>query len=187
MPNFTPKNRKSCRAPSLFILCVIVSLSACLGPRSHSTDESARTDGPEKTIVIPLFHNATLEPLIEKELTRIFKETFYARGWHVENKHGHSQKKLSGQIAGFSVTPTALTRTGGAREYQIHIRMEIEVLQGSAREKIFETRVEGIADYIARSDSAASRAAKNRAIREAGREMAERVSVFLEMLVGNKE
>jgi len=183
-----PKNWKTHGSGAIALWILLVLLSACIGPQNNLSDkvDAPKTD-PTKIIVIPLFYNATLEPILEKELTRIFKETFFAQGWQVETKQTDDKKTLSGQITAFSVVPTALGLTGGAREYQVQIAMDIEVLQGNKENKVLKTNVEGIADYVVRPNSAADRAAKNRAIREAGREMAERVSAFLEMPLRKKE
>ncbi|NOY84259.1 MAG: hypothetical protein GXO96_05490 [Nitrospirae bacterium] len=180
MTHLTLKKRMF-RLSTIFLLLLIVSLSACLSPQKNTEDQTSTTEYRiTKNIVIPLFHNTTLEPLLEKELTRIFKETFFSQGWQIHNKHTDIEKILTGKITAFSVTPTALNLTGGARAYQIKILMDI-LLQGDKEGVILKTKLEGISDYTARPNAVADRAAKNRAIREAAREMAERATAFLEM------
>ncbi len=179
MTNFTLKKRH--RLSSLLLSLLIFSLSACLGPQKNTENQTSATEYHiTKNVVIPLFHNATLEPILEKELTRIFKETFFTQGWQIQNKHTGTEKILTGKITAFSVTPTALSLTGGARAYQIKILMDI-LIQGDKEGVILKTKLEGISDYTARPNAAADRTAKNRAIREAAREMAERTTAFLEM------
>ncbi|MEC4678549.1 MAG: LPS assembly lipoprotein LptE [Nitrospirota bacterium] len=180
MTHFTQKKRMF-RPFTVFLLLFILSLSACLSPQKNTGDQTSTTEYRiTKNVVIPLFNNTTLEPLLEKELTRIFKETFFVQGWQIQNKHTGSEKILTGKITAFSVTPTALSLIGGARAYQIKILMDI-LLQGDKEGVILKTKLEGISDYTARPNAAADRAAKNRAIREAAREMAERTTAFLEM------
>ncbi len=135
----------------------------------------------EKTIAIPLFSNTTFEPILEKELTRIFKETFYNHGWHVANKPLGNDLVLRANITSFSQIPTSLTPSGGAREYRVQIVAEFQLQQGARQEQRFSKVVTGVADYVTRSDVAQDRSSKNRAIREAGREMAEQVSALIQM------
>lgn len=172
----------------LFLLFSVGFLSACGFTTAHQ-ENGASERKLAKPIAIPLFSNATLEPILEKEMTRIFKETFYTQGWHVTNRASGDEPLLSGRVTHFSVVATALTSTGGAREYQMRIGMEIHLLQGVGAEqkKVFTTTVEGISDYRAQPDSATDRAAKNRAIREAGQEMAEQVAAFLRLPAGKAE
>lgn len=180
------KRTKTWFYPPAFLL-LFVLLSACLGPQNNTDDKIAPPQAViSKTIVIPLFFNATLEPLLEKELTRIFKETFYTQGWEIKNKHMGKEKQMNGKITAFSVTPTALSLTGGARAYQMKIQMDVQV-QGDREGIILKTKLEGISDYTARPGAAADRAAKNRAIREAAREMAERTAAFLDMPLSKKK
>ncbi len=179
MKNLTLKKHRFW--PSVILLILVISLSACLSPQKNTDNQTGATEYRiTKEIVIPLFHNATLEPILEKELTRIFKETFFSQGWQILNKNTGREKILTGKITAFSVTPTALSPRGGARAYQIKILMDV-LVQGEKEGVILKTKLEGISDYTARPNTAADRAAKNRAIREAAREMAERATAFLDL------
>jgi len=143
-----------------------------------SSEDLPASRGNKKALAIPLFSNTTSEPLLERELTRIFKETFYGLGWNVKNKPKDDGATLLVRITGFSQKPTVLTPTGGAREYQITINMAVRLLEGE--EETFSRTVGGLAEYITRSDTKTDRISKDRAIREAGRKMAEKVSAFLQ-------
>lgn len=189
MPEFSGKHHMGRHVRVLlFLLVSVCFLSACGFTTTHRANGASESK-LSKPIAIPLFSNATLEPILEKEMTRIFKETFYAQGWQVTNSQKGDEPLLSGRVTYFSVVATALTLTGGAREYQMRIGLEVHLLQGAGAEqkKIFTTTVEGISDYRAQPDSATERAAKNRAIREAGQEMAEQVSAFLRLPAGKAE
>lgn len=188
MTHCTLKKRTATWFYALPLFLLMILLFACRSPQKNMGDATRTTkDVIEKTIAIPLFYNATSEPILEKEFTQIFKETFYAQGWQVQNKHMETGKTLSGRIVAFSVTPTVLGLTGGARAYQMKILLAVHVGQRDIVDAILEVTLEGISEYTARPNSAADRAAKNRAIREAAREMAERSVAFLEMLQNKTE
>lgn len=179
MVNSCLKNPVSPRLRSiLFFLALLFIVTGCRLQTGKTIDSGVV---PEKTIAIPLFSNITFEPILEKELTRIFKETFYNHGWQVENNPRVDDLVLSAKIISFSQFPTSLTPTGGARENRIQISVEIQVFQGEKQDPVFSKTVIGIADYISRPNVATARASKNRAIREAGRKMAEQVSAFIQM------
>lgn len=132
---------------------------------------------------IPLFKNATFEPILEKPLTQIFKKTFYGRGWNVQGGSDKSGMILFGRIAHFGRSPIALNSVGAAREYRVTIGMNVRILHEKMEEALVSKTVEGRADYIARPDAQEDRIAKDRAIREAGRSMAEEVASLLQMIV----
>jgi outer membrane lipopolysaccharide assembly protein LptE/RlpB len=140
---------------------------------------SAESMGAGRTIAIPLFENATFEPILEKRVTETFKETFFSRGWKVVAPN-RASLVLTGRIHRFERTPISLNRDGQAEEYRVKIGMEILLLDPEAREKQqtapLKREAEGLADYVARADVAADRVAEDRAIREAGRKMAEQVA-----------
>lgn len=188
MTRYMLKKRTATWSYALPLFLLVILLSACHSPQKNMGDETRTTkDVIARTIAIPLFYNATSEPILEKELTQIFKETFYTQGWQVQNKHMETGKILRGRIIAFSVTPTVLGLTGGARAYQMKIILAVHVGQKDMVDAILEINLEGISEYTARPNSAADRAAKNRAIREAAREMAERTVIFLEMLRNKTE
>ncbi|MFQ5950400.1 MAG: hypothetical protein ACE5J1_06925, partial [Nitrospiria bacterium] len=73
---------------------------------------------------------------------------------------------------------------GRVKEYRIKIGLQLRLHRSKMGEgpdgrKTFVTATEGSAEYIARSDPDADRIAENRAIREAGRRMAEEAADFL--------
>jgi hypothetical protein len=174
------------------IFRVILSLSffTFLACGYHFGTGPERSDGAESTgagrnIAIPLFENTTFEPILEKRVTEAFKETFFSKGWKVVSDQRHASLILTGRILRFERIPISLRQDGLAEEFRVKIGMEVRLLD-SEKEPTQEGKAaplkreaEGIADYIARADVAADRVAEDRAIREAGRKMAEQVADLL--------
>ncbi|MFQ5588667.1 MAG: LPS assembly lipoprotein LptE [Nitrospiria bacterium] len=159
---------------TLFLCFVIMG---CGVHRNSETGPPHRSH--TKKIVIPLFANATFEPNLEKELTRIFKTVFSRNGWDLENHAADDRLTLSGKIIGFSQRPTALTPTGGARAYQIKIDVEVRLKKPEEGTPFVKT-ISGRSDYIAQADAVAERAAKDRAIREAVEKIAQQVAALIQ-------
>lgn len=154
----------------LFIFLVI---SAC-GYRRGVHPESPLFDRP---IAVPIFKNDTFEPILERRLTEIFKETFFARGWKVAGAGEPAPFVLSGRVNLFERTPITLGLQGEAREFRLKIGVEYALLQNG--ERMVVRQVEGVAEYAALPDPIADRTAQDRAIREAARRMAEEVADLL--------
>jgi len=135
------------------------------------------------TIAIPIFENATFEPILEKPISQIFKETFFSRGWDITGDPKRAAVILKGRINRYERFPISLNPQGQAKEYRIKIGLQLRLHPsegaGADGEKTFVVATEGSAEYIARSDPGADRIAENRAIREAGRRMAEEAADFL--------
>ncbi|HLG21199.1 MAG TPA: LptE family protein [Candidatus Manganitrophaceae bacterium] len=133
---------------------------------------------PHRPIAIPVFENGTFEPLVEKRVHEIFKETFMTRGWNVVAEDGQAPLVLSGKINRFDRTPVSLNLSGQAQEYRLKIGLAFS-LREKGGNPAAESTAEGSAEYIARSDAGEDRAAQDRAIREAGRRLAEQVADLL--------
>lgn len=148
-------------------------------------NQSGGAGGAGRTIAIPLFENATFEPILEKRVTEIFKETFFSKGWNVVSDQSPASLVLTGRIHRFERVPLSLNRSGQAEEFRVKIGMEVRFLDSESEPKPdgkavpAKRETEGIADYFARADVAADRVAEDRAIREAGRKMAEQVADLL--------
>jgi len=165
---------------TLFLLLALLSGCGYREGRGHDVRDLNRSripGSPRQTIAMPLFENATFEPLLEMRMSQIFKETFISRGWKVSSNPGGADLVLKGRISRYSRTPVSLNLLGQAREYRIQIGLGFHLRQAGGGG--FDTRDEESAEYIARSDTKASRSAENRAIREAGRKMAERLADLL--------
>jgi len=120
-------------------------------------------------------------------LTPIFKTSLYERGWNITENSDQIAKMLVGQITRFGRQPISLDPVGGAREYRINITLKIGLVESKTGKESFSHTVEGVAEYIARAGSGDDRLAKDRAIREAGRDMAEQVTHLLENVIDQEK
>ncbi len=169
---------KQPRTPSSLHLTIFLLLTLLAGcgyqnGMDHRLADLNRGRDPgrfRRTIAIPFFENDTFEPLLEKRISQIFKETFISRGWKVESNPGRADFVLKGRINLYHRTPISLNLQGQAREYRIQIGLQVHLQQSG--EKRFETSYEESAEYLAQSDAKLSRSAEDRAIREAGQKMA---------------
>ncbi len=164
----------------LLMLSVLLGFSGCVYPRPIALN------APFSNLSVPLFQNATFEPLLEKTLTSIFKTTLYEQGWQVnagasaQDDAQEKSKVLIGRITSFGRKPISLDQIGRAREYRINITLKVTLLKSKDGAERFSKLIEGEAEYIARPGSEEDRTAKDRAIREAGRDMAHRLLVLMQ-------
>jgi len=163
-------------------LALLFLLSGCgyragLSLEPHSSEEPALL--PRKSLMVPLFFNASAEPLLEKSMTQIFKETLSRRGWSLKEVPAKAELKLSGRITAFGLTPISLSPLGAAREYRIQIDAQIRVLSAKSGTLLQIHPLKGLAEYRVRSSADLDRIAKNRAIREAAQTMADDLNLAL--------
>lgn len=154
------------------ILLLLLSLAGC----GYHSGIRSEMSSPDQTIAIPVFENATFEPLLEKRVGESFKETFLRQGWHVVAQPHQARLTLSGRVTRFDRTPVSLNRIGQAQEYRITIGLEYTLLPKEGDQSKRKDHAEASAEYIANPDPISDRAAQDRAIREAGRRLAERVA-----------
>lgn len=154
------------------ILLLLLSLAGC-GYHSGVRSEITSSD---QTIAIPVFENATFEPLLEKRVSESFKETFMRRGWQVVAHSHQAPLTLSGRVTRFDKIPISLNRIGQAQEYRITIGFEYTLLSKESNQSKQKDHAEASAEYIANTDPISDRAAQDRAIREAGQHLAEQVT-----------
>lgn len=182
--NIRASRRGPVRAFGLFLFLFFFGAAACgyqSGIReTPSPGGSARDD---LTVAVPLFENATFEPILEKRLGEIFKETLLSRGWKIVGDPDAAPLVLTGRIHRYERIPVSLNLQEQAEEYRIRIGLEVRLFDSTEGRNeanlVWKREVEGAADYIARPDPSADRVAQDRAIREAARRMAERTVDFL--------
>lgn len=170
----------------MLLLLILVALAGCGYHHGFRSDlqpfpegHGIRSDPASfQQIAIPVFENLTFEPLLEKRVHEIFKETFVTRGWKVVDLD-QASTVLSGKINRFERAPIALNLQSQAEEYRIKVGLALTLgsKEGSAPPQKIDA--EGSAEYIARTDPAEDRAGQDRAIREAARRLAERAADLL--------
>lgn len=192
MPDYFYKLLFTNKFYAIRIISVLLILSGC-GYHAGSHSERAFPSVAEKRpsrqtlVAIPLFSNTTPEPLLEKQMTQVFKETLSRRGWRIEENKKKAMLTLSGRITGFRRTPISLTLLGAAREYRLQIGLEIRLLRPEYGKEERLHLLQGFAEYSVQPDAGRDRIAKERAIREAGQKMAEEITSLLLMPTVEKE
>ena len=166
------------------ILFISLFLSAGCGYHAGIYPEGATSSTSvqgraKQTLAIPLFSNATLEPLLEKQITQTFKETLSRRGFHIEKNRKKALLSLAGRITAFGRTPISLSLLGAAREYRIRIKIKIRLLRTKDGKELRTYLLQGLAEYNAQADAGRDRIAKDRAIREAAQKMANEIALAL--------
>ncbi|MFQ5597301.1 MAG: LPS assembly lipoprotein LptE [Nitrospiria bacterium] len=194
--NLAPRALKclsGARSPLVICLAVftIWAFVGC-GARSgldpeHSTPALTGGKAAGRRLAVPLFTNATFEPILDKQLTQVFKKTLYSRGWEILKDSESSEWTLLGRVTQFGRSPLSLDPVGAAKEYRVQIHVTLRLLRRNGGAALFSQTVEGSADYIARPDALGDRIAKDRAIREAARNMAEEAALLLQLALDSRE
>lgn len=116
-----------------------------------------------QVIVVPLFENATSEPLLEVEMTRGTIEEFQREGSLSVSDESKADVTLLVQLQEFRMTPlryeTDATTTG--EEYRFTVRAEVRLLRTRSGREMLRTTLLGETDLEIDSDMGS---AKQRAI-----------------------
>lgn len=132
---------------------------------------STAPSGAAPTVAVPLFDNRTFEPLLDARLTERVKSRLIAGGrWPLANRPGVADVVIRGVVTGFEVAPVSFDRENRALEQRITITAQVtadrrETLRDAP---LFSGVLTGTAEYTETADNLQTRAAKNRAIEEAG-------------------
>lgn len=126
-----------------------------------------------KTAAVPMFVNATYEPLLETVITNKIIQEFIADGRLRVVDSGKADAVLKGRIIAFGLVPLSFDRSNNVLEYRVVIHCEV-VFEDVKNNKIIwkEPALSQSADYKVSGDISATRAAKERAIDEASKRLA---------------
>ncbi len=126
-----------------------------------------------KAVAVPMFVNATYEPLIETVITNKVIQEFIADGRLRVVDAGKADAVLKGRISAFELAPLSFDRSNNVLEYRVVIHCEV-VFEDVKNNKIIwkEPALSQSADYKVSGDISATRAAKERAIDEASKRLA---------------
>jgi outer membrane lipopolysaccharide assembly protein LptE/RlpB len=126
-----------------------------------------------KAVAIPMFVNATYEPLIETVITNKVIQEFIADGRLRVVDTGKADAVLKGRISAFELAPLSFDRSNNVLEYRVVIHCDV-VFEDVKNNKIIwkEPALSQSADYKVSGDISATRAAKERAIDEASKRLA---------------
>ena len=127
--------------------------------------------GHPPTIAVPLFENRTFEPLLDVRVTERVKSRLIATGpWRLVNRPGTADLVVRGVVTALGVTPVSFDRLHRVLEQRVTITAQITTDRRgqSAAGPAFQGTVTGTSEYSELGDTLQIRAAKNRAIDEAG-------------------
>ena len=165
--------------PVLLVASILVA--ACGYTMTARSDEPGRT-----TVAVPEFDNRTFEPYVETRVTTRVKSRLVSSGpWRVVNDPQRAALVIHGAITGFGVTTVAFDANNQPLEQRVFITADITTESKSAAP--LRVMVTGTAEYTQDSDSLQTRAAKNRAIEEAGDNLAETLIARLELHLMSQE
>lgn len=139
-----------------------------------------------RKIAVPIFVNDTLEPALEAKLTRLIKQEFLThRGVRIASDPVQADWVVEGRITDFSETTLSLNPVFRAdknqTEYQaaenrISLSVDIRVLDPQERVVLWQQGgIQGSAEYVVSPDPGVSRSAKDLAIDEAAKRIAEEI------------
>lgn len=126
-------------------------------------------------VAVPLFENRTFEPLLDARVTERVKSRLAAASpFRVVNRPGVADVVISGAITAFGVTPVSFDRAHRALEQRVSITVSVTTSpRGSGALPAVSGSFTGTAEYTETENSLQTRAAKNRAIEEAGDALAQ--------------
>lgn len=127
--------------------------------------------GHPPTIAVPLFENRTFEPLLDVRVTERVKSRLVAAGpWRLVNRPGTADLVVRGVVTALGVTPVSFDRSNRVLEQRVTITAQITTDRRSqaAAGPPFQGTVTGTSEYSEIGDTLQIRAAKNRAIEDAG-------------------
>lgn len=122
------------------------------------------------SIAVPLFENRTFEPLLDVRVTERVKSRLVATGpWRLVNRPGTADLVVRGVVTALGVTPVSFDRSHRVLEQRVTITAQITAdRRNQAAGPAFQGTVTGTSEYSEVGDTLQIRAAKNRAIEEAG-------------------
>lgn len=126
-------------------------------------------------VAVPLFENRTFEPFLEARITERVKSRLVATGpWRLVNRPGRAHLVIRGAVSGFGTSPVSFDAAHHALEQRVTVTAEVSAVRtGSPEVPVWQGTLSGSADYTELGDSLETRAAKNRAIEEAGDALAQ--------------
>lgn len=161
-------------APVLFFL---LFLSAC---GYHIAGRGSHLPPEIRTIAIPVFHNKTLEPLIEEELTsgvvRKFQEDSRIRVVNREDAH----VILLGSVVSFKEIPLSFDEAQNVLEYRIEVTTHFELFRNEMPlsqpdHLLWKRDITVSTEYIVTGDVMFTRTAKLQAFKELSRNLSDEV------------
>ncbi len=145
-----------------------------------SCGKAIRPSSMTHTLAIPVFENRTSEPILGRQVTAAFKETFTRRRFKVVRHEKEAAYILVGTITQFDKTPKSLHRDGKVMEYRLTIGVTyiLSPRTGNTVSEEMPLKWNDIVhtDWVVRPDLFQDRSAQDRAIREIAQNLSQRAT-----------
>jgi len=138
-----------------------------------------------RTIAVPIFDNTTSDPLLGEIVTERVKAQLLATGsWQMANTDQRPELLLNGHVSTLKLTPVAFDANSLATEYRLELHVEVTLIRAADSSTIWSAPdLVSLADYyVDQNNLAASNESKNRAVRDAGQQLAENIVEQLALL-----
>lgn len=161
----------------LYAVLVLLAIAASSCGYSLTQNTGVRPSGPSAEyafkVAIPLFVNATYEPLIEKDVTAALQEEVAMDGRLVLTDPEKADHIISGKVLKFTLQPLSYDPQERILEYRVWITSEIKVTESKTGKAVFKNTIETYADYRVTDDVTKSKIRREEAIRKASTDMAD--------------
>ena len=124
-------------------------------------------------VAIPLFVNATFEPLIEKDVTAALQEEIAMDGRLVLTDPAKADHIISGRVLKFALQPLSYDPQERILEYRVWVASEIKVTESKTGKVVYKDVIETYADYRVTDDVTKSKIRREEAIKKAIMDMAD--------------
>lgn len=155
----------------------IVLAAAAIAACGYQRTAVVSTLPPElRTIAVPIFRNRTVEPLIQTTVAGAIKQRLLTQSrLAVQDDPNAADLVLRGTMTSFATTPLSYdAERSVALEYRVTIQAEVALLQRGKPTPLWsEAGWEASGDYFVTADTAATRVARDAALAEASRRLAE--------------
>lgn len=142
-------------------------LATGCGYSVHSTHDGS----PSQAVAVPLFDNRTFEPLLDARVTDRVKSRLIAAGsWRLVGSPQRADLVIRGAVTSFGVT--AVSFDAANRPFDQRVEITAEVIAERSDGERRKVTVAATAEFTETTNTLATRAAKNRAIEEAGENLA---------------
>jgi hypothetical protein len=165
--------RVTAQRTSLSSLIVLMLIVASCGYEFGTSVKPGAVHG--LTLAVPVFHNDTFEPVLDKRVTEMVRRQFLqADGLTLVNDVGAAPLVLLGRIGGYSLQ-TLSFRQGAVTEFRVTIVASVRMEDRGAKKILWQETYTTSAEFFQTDDLATNRSRQDRATEEAALMMAENI------------
>lgn len=166
------------RIKTLCILTGLVLISAC---GYHLTGTQNTLPPHLKTVAIPVFDNTSSEPDIHRNMTNVIRQSFINDGrLKVVNK-GKADLVMKGVLSYYTLQAVSFNSDDVAQEYYVSLGVDIHVRDMVKRKQLLKQNFTTKWDFRTSADVINSEAARQVALNDAYKELANRlVSIVID-------